>query len=214
VPNPTARDVCERGATASTPKCGGARQGLAGASPGRRSRPPFRPRVGAKHGAGVCARDQEVKGGDRASPAAGTGRGRRGYSGELGEVLLCMKGRGIGQGLLLTACRRRRRAQKRREGAGEGTWQRRRSGRRSGVVGARLPRASGTGTCNSTCLISPWRSQESRGKSGGTNPSPAATNLRRRRGPEAATQGNWGSVACVGVLRVQREAQMLVCELK
>jgi hypothetical protein len=69
---------------------------------------------------GACAHDQGVKGGDRASPAAGTGRGRRGYSGELGEALLCVKGRRIGQGFLLTACRRRRRAQKRREGAGGG----------------------------------------------------------------------------------------------
>jgi hypothetical protein len=33
------------GATASTPECGGARQGLAGASPGRRSRPSSRPRL-------------------------------------------------------------------------------------------------------------------------------------------------------------------------
>jgi hypothetical protein len=47
---------------------------------------------------------------------------------------------------------------KHREDAGEGTWKRRRIRRRSGVVGARLPRASGTGTCSSTCLISPWQS--------------------------------------------------------
>jgi hypothetical protein len=176
VPNPTARDVCERGATASMLECGGARQGFAGVGPGRRSRPPFRPRVGAKRSASACARDQGVKGADRASPAAGTGRGQRGYSGELGEALLCVKRRGIGQGFLLTACRRRRRAQKRREGVGGGTWQRRWIGRCSGVVGARLPRASGTGTYDSTCLLSPWRSQESKRTSGGTNPSPAATN--------------------------------------
>jgi hypothetical protein len=176
VPNPTAREVCERGATASTTECGGARQGLAGVGPGRRSRPPSRPRVGAKCSAGACARDQGVRGGDRASPAAGTRRGRRGYSGELREALLCVKGRGIGQGFLLIACRGRKRAQKRREGAGGETWQRRRIGRRSGVVGARLPRASGTGTCDSTCSLSSWRSQESKRKSEGTNPSPAATN--------------------------------------
>jgi hypothetical protein len=106
-----ALDVCTRWAAAASPECGGARRELAGVGPGRRSRPPFQPRVGAKRIAGVCARDQGVKGGDRASPAAGTGRGRRGYSGELGEALLCVKGRGIGQGLLLTAYRRRRRAQ-------------------------------------------------------------------------------------------------------
>jgi hypothetical protein len=79
-------------------------------------------------------------------------------------------------GFLLTACRGRRRAQKRREGAGGEAWQRRRIGRRSGEVGARLPRASGTGTCDSTCSLSSWRSQKSKGTSGGTNPSPAATN--------------------------------------
>jgi hypothetical protein len=50
------------GATASTPECGSARQGLAGASPGRRSRPSSRPRVGAKCNAGACARDQGVRG--------------------------------------------------------------------------------------------------------------------------------------------------------
>jgi hypothetical protein len=176
VPNPTARDACERGATASTPECSGERQGLTGVGPGRRSRPPSRPRVGAKCSAGACARDQGVRGGDRASPATGTGRGRHSYSGELGEALLCMKRRRIGQGFLLTACRRRRRAQKRGEGAGGETWQRQRVGRRSRVVGARLPRASGTGTCDNTCLLSPWRPQESKGTSGGTNPSPAATN--------------------------------------
>jgi hypothetical protein len=45
-------------------------------------------------------------------------------------------GRISSMGFLLTACRRRRRAQKRREGVGEGTWQRRRIGRRSGGRGA------------------------------------------------------------------------------
>jgi hypothetical protein len=43
---------------------------------------------------------------------------------------------------------------------------------------------------------------------------------RRRRlhggggDPEAAALGNWGSVECVGVLRVQREAQVIECKLK
>jgi hypothetical protein len=58
----TALDVRERGATASTPECGGARQGLTGVGPVRRSRPSSRPRVGAKCSAGVCARDQGVRG--------------------------------------------------------------------------------------------------------------------------------------------------------
>jgi hypothetical protein len=58
----TAIDVRERGATASTPECGGARQGLTGVGPGRRSRPSSRPQVGAKLSAGACARDQGVRG--------------------------------------------------------------------------------------------------------------------------------------------------------
>jgi hypothetical protein len=82
VPNPTARDVCERGATASTPECGGARQGLAGIAPGRRSRPLFRPRAGAKRsgalahvtgesrGAIVPRRWPAPEGGGAAAPAS------------------------------------------------------------------------------------------------------------------------------------------------
>jgi hypothetical protein len=61
------------------------------------------------------------------------------------------------------------------------------NGGRSGGApagGARLLRASGTRTCSSTSLMSPWRTQESRKKSGGANPSPVATNSRRRRGTE------------------------------
>jgi hypothetical protein len=92
-------------AAAASPERGGARWELAGVGPGRRSRPPLRPRAGAKRSAGACARDQGVKGGDRASPAAGTGRGQRGCSSELVEVLLCVKGREIGQGLMLTVQR-------------------------------------------------------------------------------------------------------------
>jgi hypothetical protein len=41
-----------------------------------------------------------------------------------------------------------------------------------------------------------------------------ATFARRRRGPEAAALVELGSIACVGVLRVQREAQELECVLK
>jgi hypothetical protein len=68
-------------------------------------RPPLRPRVGAKRSAGACARDQGVRGCDRASPAVGTGRGQRGCSGELAGTLLCVKGREIGRGLMLTVQR-------------------------------------------------------------------------------------------------------------
>jgi hypothetical protein len=168
-----------RDAAATSPETEAARRCLAGNSPAHPIlllRAPFRAHVGSTRSWGAHKQAKGVRGMARASTAAGTGWGRRGYSGELGEALLCVKGRGIGQGFLLTTCRRRRRAQNRREGAGGGTWQRRRIGRRSGVVGARLPRASGTGTCDSTCLLSPWRSQESKRKSEGTNPSPAATN--------------------------------------
>jgi hypothetical protein len=119
-------------AAAASPERGGARRELAGVDPRRRSRPPLRPRAGAKRSAGTCARDQGVKGGDRASPAASTGRGRRGCSGELVEALLCVKGREIGRGLKLTvACRMSSDggSGKRSEGAGP---RRRRSRRRSG----------------------------------------------------------------------------------
>jgi hypothetical protein len=93
------------GAVASTPECGGARQGLAGASPGRRSRPSFRPRVRTTCCVGACARDHGVRGNDWASPSAGTVRGRRGYSGEPGETMPCAKQGGIERGILLTAHR-------------------------------------------------------------------------------------------------------------
>jgi hypothetical protein len=43
----TALDAYVRGAAASTPECGGAQQGLAGVTPGRRSRPSLRMRIGA-----------------------------------------------------------------------------------------------------------------------------------------------------------------------
>jgi hypothetical protein len=92
-----------------------------------------------------------------ASTAAGTVRGRRGYSGELGETVLCAKQREIGWGFLLTAHRGRRRAHGRRGGGSEG----------AGELGARLPRASWTKTCDNTSLSSSWRSQNQRERAGG-----------------------------------------------
>jgi hypothetical protein len=70
----------------ASPESGGARWGLASVTPGRRSRPSTRPQASAKRRGGTCARDQGVKEGNRASSAADTGRGWRGYSGELVEV--------------------------------------------------------------------------------------------------------------------------------
>jgi hypothetical protein len=101
----TALDVCTRWAAAASPERGGARRELAGVGPRRRSHPPLRPRARAKCRGGACARDRGVKGGDRASPAAGTGWGRRGCSGELAGTLLCVKGREIERGLMLTVRR-------------------------------------------------------------------------------------------------------------
>jgi hypothetical protein len=110
-------------------------EGLAGVAPGWHSQPSTRPQASANRRGGACARDRGVKEGNRASSVAGAGRGRRGCSGELVGAPKCSKRRDIEHGFLLTVCRRRRRAQKRREGAGEGTWQRRRIGRRSGGRG-------------------------------------------------------------------------------
>jgi hypothetical protein len=152
---------------ADSPECGGARRELAGVGPGRRFRPPSQPRAGAKRRGGSCARDRGVYGSDCASPAAGTGRGRSGRSGELAVTLLCTKGREIRRGILLTAHRGRRRAHGQRGGGSEGTRRRRRLGRRSGELGARLPRASGTNTCDSTSMSSSRRSQKSKKTSGG-----------------------------------------------
>jgi hypothetical protein len=53
-----------------------------------------------------------VYGSNCASPAAGTGRGRSGHSGELVGALLCTKGRENGRGLLLTVQRRSGRARR------------------------------------------------------------------------------------------------------
>jgi hypothetical protein len=101
----TAQDARKRWVAAMSPESGGARPELAGVGPGRRSRPPIRPRAGAKRCGGACARDRGVHRGDCASPAAGTGRGRNGHSGELVDVLLCTKGRENGWGLMLTVQR-------------------------------------------------------------------------------------------------------------
>jgi hypothetical protein len=51
---------------------------------------------------GAHAHVTKGSGGDRASSAPGAGRGRRGCSGELAGTLLCVKGREIGRGLMLT----------------------------------------------------------------------------------------------------------------
>jgi hypothetical protein len=75
--------------------------------------------------------------------------------------------------------------------------------------GARLLRASGTRTCSNTSLISLWRSQEPRRKSGGTNPTPAAAENRG-----GGAEENWCSSAGGGVLWVQRGGQELERELK
>jgi hypothetical protein len=101
----TAQDACNRWAAATSPESGGARRELAGVGPGRRSRPPLRPRASAKRRGGACARDRGVKGGDCASPAADIGRGRSGHSGELAGTPLCVKGRKIGRGLMFTVQR-------------------------------------------------------------------------------------------------------------
>jgi hypothetical protein len=128
----TAQDACKRWAAETSPESGGARRELAGVGLGRHSRPSTRPQASTKRRGGACVRDRGVKGGDRASSAAGAGRGRRVCSGELVEALLCVKGREIGRGLMLTvACRTSSDggSRKRSEGAGP---RRRRSRRRSG----------------------------------------------------------------------------------
>jgi hypothetical protein len=163
---------------------------LAGVGPGRRFRPPSQPRAGAKRCGGSCARDRGVYGSNCASPAAGTGRGQSGRSGELAGTLLCTKRREIGRGILLTACGGSRRAHGQRRGGSRGARRRRRLGRRSGELGARLPRASGTKTCDSTSLSSSWRSQKSKKTGGGSSLSPMAMDRRWRRKPEVAAQGN------------------------
>jgi hypothetical protein len=101
----TALDARVRDAAASTPKCGGAQRELTGVAPGRRSRPLTRPQASTKHRGDACARDRGVKGGDRASLAAGAGRGRRGCSGELVEAPKSSRRRDNERGLLLTVQR-------------------------------------------------------------------------------------------------------------
>jgi hypothetical protein len=152
----TALDVCVRDAAASTLECGGARRELAGVAPGRRSRPLTRPWDSTKRIGDACTRDRGVKGGDCVSPVAGAGRGWSGRSGELASAPKCARRRETGRGLMLTVRRRRRRARNRRGCDGGGAWLRRRVGRRSGVVEARLPRAPGMRTCSNPSLMSPW----------------------------------------------------------
>jgi hypothetical protein len=108
----TALDARVRDSAASSPECGGARWEFVGVAPWRRSRPLTRPQDSTKRRGDACARVRGVKGGDCALPAAGTGRGRSGRSGELVSALLCTKGRGIGLGLLLTVQRRGGRARR------------------------------------------------------------------------------------------------------
>jgi hypothetical protein len=103
----TALDVCVRDAAASMPECGGARRELAGVAPGRRSRPLTRPHDSTKHRGDACARDRGVREGDRASPAAGAGRGRSGRSDELVSAPKCTRRRETGRGLMLTVRKRR-----------------------------------------------------------------------------------------------------------
>jgi hypothetical protein len=130
------------------------------------------------------------------------------------EVPKCSKRWDIEQGFLLTVCRRRRRAQKRRESAGEGTWQRRLIGRRSGGQGA-APSGVGDGILQQHELDKPLvitriKKKERRNQSftGGDEFTAAAGT----RGGGA--EENWGLSARVGVLRVQREVQELECEFK
>jgi hypothetical protein len=125
--------------------------------------------------------------------AAGTKRGRRGCSGELVEAPKCTRQRDIERGLSLTVRKRRRRARKQSGCAGEEARQRRRTGGVPVWSRARLLRAPGTRTCGSTSLMSPWRTHESRKKSGRANPSLVATSSRRRRGTEAAVLGKIGA---------------------
>jgi transposase InsO family protein len=115
---------------------------------------------------------------------------------------------------LLTVCRRRRRAQKRREGAGVGTWQRRRIGRRSGERGV-APTGVEDGNLQQHELDKPlaiprikkkvWRNQSFTGDD-------EFTTAAGTRGGGA--EENRCLSACVGVLRVQREVQELECEFK
>jgi hypothetical protein len=148
-------------------------------------------RAGAKRSEGAFARGRGVRGGARAPWMAGTGRGRRGRSGELVSAPKCTRRREIERGILLTVRRRGRRARRRRGCDGGGAWQQRRVGRRSGVVGVRLLKVPGTKTCGSTSSVSPRRTKGERNKGGGVCPSPA---VAKNRGGD---NGEWGcSSAC------------------
>jgi hypothetical protein len=102
VRDPTALDARKRWAAVTSPESGGARRELAGIGSGWRSRPLARPQVSSKCRGDACARVRGVYGGYCASPAAGTGRGQSGRSGELVGTRLCTKRREIERGKLLT----------------------------------------------------------------------------------------------------------------
>jgi hypothetical protein len=149
------RDVCERGATASTPECGGARRELAGVVLGRHSRhhsvhEPVQNEAGAlahvtgeSRGAIVPRRRPAPEGGGAAAPASSwrcqnaqnDGISSRGFCSPCAEEGGELKNEG--------------KAPVRELGNGGGS-----GGTPTG--GAWLLRASGTGTCSSTSLISPW----------------------------------------------------------
>jgi hypothetical protein len=94
----TTLDARVRDAAASTPECGGARWELAGVSPGRRSRPPLRPRL-VENDAGTLAhvfvgfmgaivphRRPAPEGGGASAPASSWARGCARREGKLGGV--------------------------------------------------------------------------------------------------------------------------------
>jgi hypothetical protein len=81
--DPTVLIMCERDAVVGTSERPVARRRLTGVTSGRRSWPPNRPRVGATRSEATRARDSGVKERVRASTTAGTGRERRGCSGEV-----------------------------------------------------------------------------------------------------------------------------------
>jgi hypothetical protein len=77
MPDPTAREVCERGATASAPECGGARRRAHRRGPRSCHRAPTRPRAGSMRSWSNCARNQAKKAAAPAITTVYTERGRR-----------------------------------------------------------------------------------------------------------------------------------------
>jgi hypothetical protein len=203
-------DPVHAGAAANTPGKKTARQHAEATHlvvPRQSTRLPIRPRADALHSRNTHARDRGVQGVDRASSVAGTRRGRRGRSGEIVSAPKCTRRREFEWGLLLTVRRRGRRARRRRGCDGGEAWQRRRVGRRSGAVGARLLQAPGMKSCGSTGSVSPWRTKEARKKNDRVYPSPVATKTRQRRGTEAAAMVKGGcSSACAGNVKAKGKA--------